>query len=503
MPCRGGSTCTGVIPGASSSVCVRAVGRELVLDGERDDDVVDPYVALPVPGECSHDESSCLRGRDETRFQIMSPPLARLLFSRRGRCDSRPIKRGLAFIAILSLFAATAARVDASTKKDAPTLSIAAVFDEGAKATYYTANLKAPGSAGMVSTPTYTWHLQPPPDDPGCRQFAPMPGKSVESVWYHDKSDGCTHLSPAHNGTVSVQATVVLANDKRPWVCNAAYVGTLTGPGEEGLCTIEAPATHAVARPPISEKDKAKILADLFDECAETETAIAAVAGAAALPTGGISAAPGILAGGAAAGCTILARIAKRKAEDPPDRNFLVIPVARAAGVPQFQPSATVPYLVSYAFDALSDNITATEGYTNAFTTAINRASGAHAAGDPKAQTAQEIAAMFDAGAIAVLDDERPTLRANLKTSLLQSGVQSRSFSAAQIRAVRGKGLPASVRAALRRAGFPGSALGAVGRAAPAAGSFPAALTAPSTADRQDAALMRAYVAFVRKALGG
>jgi len=162
-----------------------------------------------------------------------------------------------------------------------------------------------------------------------------------------------------------------------------------------------------------------------------------------------------------------------------------------------------MPYLVAYAFNALSDNITATEAYTNAFTTAIDRASGANKAGNAKVQTAQEIAAMFDAQAIAALDDERPGLRSNLVTALRQSGVPSTTVSTGKLRAAAHKGLPAATKSALERAGFPASDLSL---AAPKAaqlkgGTFPAILTAPSGADRQDAALMRSYVAFVRGVL--
>jgi len=413
----------------------------------------------------------------------------------------------LVLLALASVaLAATASRVHAApghAAKDAPSISLSGVFDEGAKATYYTAKLTPPGSAGIVSAPTYKWTLTPPPDDPGCKKFSVMPGRSTESAWYHAQTDGCTHLTPMHNGTVNVQATVVLANDKRAWVCNASYFGTLTGPDQEGLCTIEAPAIHAVARPPVNEKETAKILADLFEECAESEAAIAAVSAAAALPSGGVSAVPGVIAGGAAIGCTILSRVAKRKAEDPPDRNFHVVATARASNVPQLAPSANIPYLVSYAFNALSDNITATAAYTNAFVTSINRASGAHNAGNAKAQTAQEVAALFDAEAIATLDGQRPAFRANLKTALLQSGVPSTTFSAAQLNAAQHQGLPASVRSALKQAGFSASDLSATGqtKATLTGGSFPGVLTAQSGADRRDAALMRSYVAFVRGVL--
>ena len=113
---------------------------------------------------------------------------------------------------------------------------------------------------------------------------------------------------------------------------------------------------------------------------------------------------------------------------------------------------------------------------------------------------------MFDAQAIALLDEQRPTLRTNLRTALAQSGVPTATYSAAQLGAGRSTGLGA-VASALAQAKFRASDVAAV-RAqlhAPAAdlraASFPGDLTAASTADRKDAALMRAYVAFVRKAL--
>ena len=120
-----------------------------------------------------------------------------------------------------------------------------------------------------MSGPKFVWSLTPPPDDPGCKKFSTMPGTGGESVWYHATTDGCSHLSFMHNGTVSLQVTLTLSTDSRPWVCNASYFGTLTGQGsDDGLCTIEAAAIQSVARPPVNEKEQMKILADLFDECA-------------------------------------------------------------------------------------------------------------------------------------------------------------------------------------------------------------------------------------------
>jgi hypothetical protein len=413
---------------------------------------------------------------------------------------------GLALLAMLvGLVAVTAARVQAAPQKDAPTLSaVSAAFDPEAKATYYTVTFKPPGSATTVAKPTYTWTLQPPPDDPGCKKFGPMPGADGRSVWYHGEEDGCSHLGIEHNGTVSLQVVAKLSNDPRPWVCNVSYFGTLSGTGQEGLCTIEAPALVAVARPPIPMKEKWKIVADLFDECAEAEGVVAAGATVLALPTFGASAAPAAIAGGLAATCVVLARLSKRQAEDPPDANFKVVAPARADDVPQLNPSSTIPDTLSYAFNAFSDNVVATQGYSTAFTTAINRASGAHKAHNATAQLLQQRAAAADAAAIATLDSQRPQLRTALRDTLQSLGATG-SLTAAQLATAQQSGLPSAVTSLMAQMGYPSSLISAVSAslkaAKPTDESFPDVIADPSAiqADQGDAAAMLAYVAFARK----
>ena len=163
-----------------------------------------------------------------------------------------------------------------------------------------------------------------------------------------------------------------------------------------------------------------------------------------------------------------------------------------------------MPYLVAAAFNALSDNVTATEGYTDAFITSINRASGAHAARNAKAQSAQELAAMVDAEAIATLDDQRPAMRAALSDALTSAGIHV-SYTAAQLRAAQRKSLPASLTSALSQSKFPAAIVAqlraGLKKAKLTAASFPADIASAAVvkADRQDAAVMRAYVAFVQK----
>lgn len=145
----------------------------------------------------------------------------------------------------LALAAAGASRTDDTT---APTISkMHAEFVEAERATHYTVVVTTP-----AGTPTATWTLKPPEDNPTCTAFAAVPGaKAVangvqfEAVWKHADADGCSHASTQHLGTVT--ATV----KEGPWICKSAYLGTLTNDG---------PAPGPCARPSC-EKEKEAVAA--------------------------------------------------------------------------------------------------------------------------------------------------------------------------------------------------------------------------------------------------
>jgi hypothetical protein len=104
----------------------------------------------------------------------------------------------------------------------APTLSpVRAVFDPAQRATFYTIAVRAP----LQGTPSYSWRLAPPSDDPDCNKFGSVPGAPNRAVWHHADTDGCSHAGVQHTGTVSVTVTT------RAWVCSASFFGSLTRSG--------------------------------------------------------------------------------------------------------------------------------------------------------------------------------------------------------------------------------------------------------------------------------
>lgn len=100
-------------------------------------------------------------------------------------------------------------------------LPIKAAFDPNRRATFYTVGVEQGGE----EVTAYRWSLTPPPGNPTCNTFAPIPGKPNEAVWHHADTDGCTHNGVQHAGTVHV--TLVSAH----WSCTESFFGTLTRTG--------------------------------------------------------------------------------------------------------------------------------------------------------------------------------------------------------------------------------------------------------------------------------
>lgn len=397
-----------------------------------------------------------------------------------------------------------------SVSKVAPTLAaVHAVFDQSARATYYTvSDVTIPAGTKALAEPSYTWHLSPPPDDPTCNHFQTSASSARAAVWFHadvteTPADRCHHLTPMHDGTVTVTATLTLNNDLRPWTCVATYFGTLSGDGDPGLCTITAPALHPVKRPTIPMKVKFANCAEFSDEYG-TGIATASVA-VGALAGKGLGVAYGLTG----AGFKLLGKLFALKARDPADPHYTTIVSPPPPRPLHIAPSAAIPRSVAEAANAWADNVASMISLTSAFVTSINRAQGAAEAKNPAAQQNQEQAAAGFALQIATLDDARPSLRNRFKSALVAAGfhvsVTPTQFRSLQKRVAK-KGLPRSFVVALRSTGASNAVIadmrkGIVAARIPrAAIDLPASLSNPKLAmfDKQDATLMRAYARLVR-----
>jgi len=398
-------------------------------------------------------------------------------------------------------------------KKLPPILSgIHAFFDETARATFYTVTFSYPSGAINTSEPTFIWHLEPPKDDKACNKFQMSASTSEAAVWFHSSdTDGCAHKTPFHQGVVSLKVTVTLSNDSRPWICNASYFGTLTGDGDEALCTIEAGALVAVARPP---KDIKQAWRDAAVAFGEMEAAYKITGNTAALialiPPATAVAAPlaaviKLVGEGSSYAMKVLS---EHKAKDPADPNFeAVAKVTLPSRIPHIPAKSGLSTELIQAANALAMNVAKTKAQTQAFVTSINRMSGAYVAKNAAAKTMQEHAAAAFALAIAKLDDERPALRLSFDQALVAAGVNtffltSEAFNSVQA-SVAELGLPVDFVTQLRNSGLTAKEVATFQEDIMTAKSpdgyiiYPYALTNSAiAADLADANLMRTYATF-------
>ncbi|MFI3157747.1 MAG: hypothetical protein QX199_16500 [Methylococcaceae bacterium] len=399
-------------------------------------------------------------------------------------------------------------------RKSPPILSgIHAVFDETARATFYTVTFSYPSGAINTSEPTFTWQLEAPKDDKACNKFQTSASTSEAAVWFHSSdTDGCTHKTLFHQGVVSLKVTVTLSNDSRPWICNASYFGTLTGDGDEALCTIEAGALVAVARPP---KDMKQAWRDAAAAFGEMEAAYKITGNTAALialipPATAVAGPLAVVIKLVGEGSSYAMKtLSEHKAKDPADPNFeKIAKVTLPSRILRIPAKSGLPAVVIQASNALAMNVAHTQAQTQAFVTSINRMSGAYVAKNAAAQAMQEHAAAAFALAIAKLDDERPALRLSFDEALVAAGVNSffltpEEFSSVQA-SVAELGLPADFVAQLRNSGLTAKEVAkfqeAIVTAKPPSDSitlYPYSLTSSAiAADLADANLMRTYATF-------
>jgi hypothetical protein len=174
---------------------------------------------------------------------------------------------------------------------------------------------------------------------------------------------------------------------------------------------------------------------------------------------------------------------------DPPDPNFLVIAQPVDAPVQQVTAGPGVTPAEAAAFNALFANDGHAIGLVDATITAINRASGASAAGDVAHETQQLQAARGFLSQLSPVAGLQPALRTGLQQALQSGGFPAFSATPADITGletdVSQNGLPASLTQALQQVGADSATIDDIRRqvivqdANAAAGSFPANLTDP------------------------
>jgi hypothetical protein len=174
--------------------------------------------AIPEPADAAPPASRAPKRRTLISAAIaivMLVALVAALVSRGGKTTSAPEPAGAATPTAPAAPQATApAKVPA-----APTVSpIHSEFVEAQKTTFYTIDVKAKGQG----TPTYSWKLSPPPENPTCHDFEVV--SPAKAAWHHGGSD-CLHNGFQHNGTITV--TVPTST----WRCVASFFGTITKDG--------------------------------------------------------------------------------------------------------------------------------------------------------------------------------------------------------------------------------------------------------------------------------
>jgi hypothetical protein len=416
----------------------------------------------------------------------------------------------LAGLALLSLLVAGGG-ANASGMKKAPTISaITATFlGTEAKATQYSVSVTTvPGNG----TPTFSWRLKPPADDPTCDNFKALTSNHDnpnQSIWHHADvseipADGCHHKDPFHQGTVYVDVTIPITGDTRPWVCHASYFGTLTGVGDDpgpAGCTVEAPRAQPVVALPLTVKERADIDIAYYQDCVDTYTKEAVGFGLATAvpgPQAPLFGAAGAVATATAWQCDEWRKEAEKRKKDPPDEHYTVVAPPAKVVVPTV--AGITPALTS-AVTALTRNVARSTAVNDALATAINRASTAAKAKNTAAKTLQLKAAGKYSLALAALEQARAGLRKALIAAARASKLNTLTLSPSQLTNASSQPLPKTVLAELAKL-HAGSAGVAAFSAALKQGKVPSAPVSllagladgrVAAAEAKDAAALRAY----------
>jgi hypothetical protein len=382
---------------------------------------------------------------------------------------------------------------------------IRATFVGADKATYYVATVTPATSAAI-----YDWDLEPPADDPNCKDFEQLSLASAtpnRAVWRHGE---CQHNAFEHNGTVRVQVR------DGPWTCTAEYRGTETGPeGKDGPapgpCTApdrdgdgvvdpldncpgvanpgqvdsdgdgkgnacdddddndgvpdvkdKCPLEKGTKNPKIGERlgcpEKNIFTGKPSPETKEGWTEIKYYTAKSAVVLGAVGSLALSPAGGALLALVwgSISVYADERANDPPDVAFGVVARRVAAPPIHVRPRPAMPAGVAAALNALLGNHAEYTAVSEAFLTSAERAQGAAKAGDDAALARQLAAAKKYALAAAKLATARPDLRARLQAALRAAHVRA-SVTKPQVVAfyvqVRKSGLPARLIKTLKQAG--------------------------------------------------
>jgi hypothetical protein len=395
----------------------------------------------------------------------------------------------------------------AGISADRPSLSaIAATFDEAKKTTFYEVHLLNP-EAGLTS---WGWDLEPPADDPTCRNFSIVELEQTFSraEWRHGAEDGCRHEGTEHLGRVTVRVST------GAYSCHATIVGTLTRVGPEpDPCfrpTPPPPPPKATSPPSLRDIEK-KGWEDAAKFGFGGASALAALAfGCAVVPspdpvTKGIALFGMIVS----VGYFAYGEYALSKALDPPDRNYKKLAKLAIPHLPAIQPGSGVTAAEAGAANALLANASQMAGIDAALLKSFERAQGAYAAQDGTWDTKQSRSAAKFARAEAKLLDARPALEAALRRAVAKAGTIALTPADVKrgVARIARAGFPSPFVSTTRRLGIAPARLSAfrarVVRIKPAAAAGPVAprFAPPATAaaDRAGARLLRALAARLDK----
>jgi hypothetical protein len=426
----------------------------------------------------------------------------------RARLRAGRLVAGVALVAALVGVVTTATASQAVGEPNM--VPIFATFDDETKTTTYTAQLINPVPGSETA---WDWVFAAPPDDPTCNDFrrGESDDKHAVLTYAHGDANGCHHEGKDHNVDITAQAL------SGPWFCEAKIHGTTPHEGAqpEACRRTSPPPPPPPVTPPPPPPPSPRLTPDektALKRKAAVSAGLGLLSGVAGLGLLIIPSPDPLTKGGAGVmflmGSAELtaAAVWLELAKDPPDPNFKRLAKLSFPRLPPTRAGPRVTRQEALAGNALLGNTARLVGYNDAFLTSLERAQGAHAAGDRRWERTQSQAAARFARAEAKLLDARPALREALRravdAALPRARLSVAGAKAATAQVAR-RALPSSLVSLLRALGFSTAEVASVrsrmAHVSPSAAAGPVtaklAMPAVTEADRRSARILRAIAA--------